>query len=83
MALIIKLLIKMGLLQEERRFKTGDQVERKEGGGALMIVESVTQCKDSKSLILACKWFDSRTRQTKIETFSENEVKRFDWYHAN
>jgi uncharacterized protein YodC (DUF2158 family) len=83
MALLTKVFRIFGFVKEEEtKFKTGDHVERIEGG-ELMVVESVSISQDSKSLILRCKWFDSKTRQNKVDEFSETQIRFFNWYRAN
>jgi uncharacterized protein YodC (DUF2158 family) len=62
------------------KFRPGDYVQPYKGG-PLMIVQDIEKNPQSHTVMLNCKWFDSETKSTQTNRFTENQVLPFDWYN--
>lgn len=70
--------IRKRLFGPKSKFNVGDSVQLLEGG-PLMVVTEVFSARDMTQPLIDCKWFDSETKTTRTNLFSEKDLKAFDW----
>ena len=72
--------LKKRLFGPRSKFKVGDSVQLHEGGHLMVVTQIFSDPAMSQPLI-DCKWFESETKATRTNLFSEADLEIFDWYH--
>jgi uncharacterized protein YodC (DUF2158 family) len=82
--IVEKMLVLIGKLKDTflprpKKFKVGDMVELKDGTGYPMLVIEVNHIKNKQEPLVYCRWYDRKTKETKMNFFNESALTHFDW----
>lgn len=71
----------MKLIGPKPKFNKGDSVQCVSGNENDLMVVQWHKVVGKSVIMYSCKWYDSETKSTRTNIFSEDQLKKFDWDH--